>query len=97
MAFEEKDPAEQVVITFDFSQELGSESIVTCSCACTVIHGVDAAPSNMLVGLPVIQGQLVLQSIHAGLAGVQYEFKAAISTSGGRILVCSGPLTVSLQ
>lgn len=95
--FDEKDPAEHVTITFDYSQELGLESIVAASVLVIVLHGIDPSPLSMLNSAPSIIGAQVLQAIKGGISGVQYEFKCTITTSGGRILTLGGPLSVSLQ
>jgi hypothetical protein len=93
--FPVKDPAEVVVLSFDFSAELGAETISgSPTIAIATYAGIDATPGTVLYGSPAITGQAVIQTVRQGLDGVDYKIKTQINTSGGRTLVLSGVLPV---
>jgi hypothetical protein len=90
-----KDPAEVVVIAFDFSAELLAETITGSPIiTCTAYQGVDASPGAVIYGAPAVVGQTVTQTVCAGLDGIDYKLRGVITTSGGRTLVLSGILPV---
>lgn len=90
-----KDPAEVVIISFDFSAELVTESITgSPTVACTVHKGMDTSPGAVIYGAPAVVGQTVMQTVCAGIDVVDYKLRALITTSGGRTLVLSGILPV---
>jgi hypothetical protein len=66
--FATKDPAEIQNLAFDFSPDLGSETLTGASqtSGIEVLAGTDASPSNVLNGAPILSGTLVvaLQSKH---------------------------------
>ncbi len=90
-----KYPSESVVVTFQFVDALGSETISSVSSvAASVANGVDASPSGLLNGAAVISGTDVLQPVHAGVAGVDYLLVCTIVTNSGRVLVLDAILPV---
>lgn len=66
-----KDPAESIVVEFDFSSEMTAVSSAVVSIA---IHGsgVDPAVASMLDGAPQISGTSVFQRVQLGVDGVNY-------------------------
>jgi hypothetical protein len=94
-----KDPAEKVVLTFDFTSELITGETLTGipTVSFFVSQGVDASPGAMLNGAATIDAtsKLVLQPVQAGLAGVDYVFKVSSTTSNAqKVLVRTGILKV---
>lgn len=90
-----KDPAEVVVLEFDFSAELGAESITgQPTWGCATVKGLDANPGGVLYGAPTVTGQAVRQTVRAGLDLCDYKMRTEIDTSGGRHLVMVGVLPV---
>ena len=79
-----KDPAETYPIAFDFSAVLPTgETISSSTWTATVVSGNDSSPSSILYGSPVITNGTVKQTVTGGNAGVTYQLKASITTSGG--------------
>lgn len=90
-----KELAEVVVLEFDFSLELGAETIVgqpTWDIA--IAHGIDPSPGAVLYGAATVADQTVRQTVRAGLDRCDYKMRAEIDTSGGRHLVMVGVLPV---
>lgn len=80
-----KDPAESVVLEFDFSSEMSAIGSAVVSVA---VHGsgTDAAVATIPDGAPQISGTSVLQRISNGVAGVDYKLRCQ-ATSGSDVLV----------
>lgn len=92
--FEEKGPAEKVTLTFDFSDELGAETISSASVTIAVLTGEDAGAASMLNGAAQVPGAgLVLQSVVAGLNNVDYRLVCTANTTS-RILQLAASLPV---
>lgn len=81
----EKDPQENVTLTFDFSPALRQSETITAinSIVVTVIAGVDPAPGLILNGPAAVSldGMSVLQPIKGGIDGVSYSVVVAADTS----------------
>lgn len=95
--FDEKDPGETVVLTFDFTKDLNGETIAAPPVvAVTVYTGADASPAAILDGAAQLDGtaKKVLQSVQAGLAPVDYRLQVTVDTSAGRTLVMAMTLPV---
>lgn len=90
--FPSKDYEEVRPVTFDFTADLGAESILTATVSAGTIAGSDSNPSAIITGGSTISGPKVIQSIGQGLIGVDYLLRCKITTSGGRTLVLSGSL-----
>lgn len=93
------DPAEEVVLTFDLTddQRLASdETISATDVAISVRKGTDASPQNVITGAAQAVGKLVLwrKRRDAGVAGVDYEVRLRIDTSTTQRLVVVGLLPV---
>lgn len=96
-----KDPAEKVVLGFDFSPALESGETLTTveSVQVTVTGGVDANASTMLEGPAVLDqtNTAVLQIVKGGLDNVQYHFTALANTNQGRRLAVPAILPVRIK
>lgn len=88
-----KDPAESVVIEFDFKGEMSSISTATVSAS---IHGygIDTNVASMLDGSPqVLAPSKVLQRVRNGVAGVNYKLRC-VASSGNDVIVRAGVMPV---
>jgi hypothetical protein len=91
MSADTKDPEEIIVATFDFTKDLGTESITAASqaVAASVVSGVDAGVAGTLLGAPSVAGSLVYQKFQLGVGGNNYKLRCRVDTSAGRRLVLS--------
>lgn len=80
-----KDPAESIVVTFDFSSEMTAIDSATTS-VFVLADGVDPAVAAMLVGAPQISGTKVLQRVAAGVHGNNYKLRCE-AAHGDDVLV----------
>jgi len=95
--FQSKDPAEKISLPFDFTSDLGGESIAAGSPAVTFTldagsEGAD--PTLAANGTPVIAAGVVYVPVQQGVAQCDYIVKCQVDTSGGRRLVLAGLLPV---
>lgn len=96
-----KDPLEEVPFTANFTNCLAkispTETISSVlSIAVTVVLGVDASPSSILLGSPEISAdsKKVSHVITGGLDGVSYKIKTRVQTSSGKKIVIAGIVPV---
>lgn len=89
----EKDPAESVVVEFDFSSELPSVLSAITSISIEG-NGIDPSVSSMLVGAPQVSGTKVLQRVSGGVSGVLYKLRCE-GTMGANVIVRSDHMPVS--
>lgn len=87
----EKDPAESVVVEFDFYGELTAPTIATLSV--TPINGADPAAASMLDGSYQISGASVLQRIKLGVDKLNYKLRCE-AAQGGDVRVRAAILPV---
>lgn len=82
-----KDPAESVVIEFDFSAELASIGSASTS-ASVYGDGTDPDVATLLEGAPQISGTSVLQRVRkdSGIAGLDYKLRC-VATTGADVIV----------
>ena len=81
-SFSYKITTENEQFTFDFSTVMAStETISSATATVQVVSGNDSSPTSILVGSPVISGQLVAQRISGGLDGVIYRIEVSATTS----------------
>lgn len=97
-----KDPLENIVMTFDFSPELYEDETISSIVSVTVevSAGVDPHPMNIIGGIAGISkdGLAVLQPIHGGLDQVNYNVKClAQTTNPEKLLAVTGILPVRHQ
>jgi hypothetical protein len=79
-----KHPAETKLVRFSFVKDLEATATITVAAvSCTVDSGIDAAPAALLLGLPQIVGQEVLQRVTGGLHGVSYHLECLATDSTG--------------
>ena len=88
------DPAEIVVATFDFSDEIDTETLVTQVVSVTVVTGAYATPSSVLISSPVVSAGNVLHMVKGLAAGVDFKLRCEVDTDGGRHLVRTARLMV---
>jgi hypothetical protein len=93
MALSNKDPAETVTVTFDFSALTPSPAAPAVS-VLQVGGTQDANPAALLLGSPVIMGAKVLQQITGGLDGATYDLRCEATATDGSVYVLSGWLAV---
>lgn len=84
--FADKDQDEEVVLTFDFSDQLGGDEIVSVvSVTCELLNGEDPYPEAMIVtpGGTFISSDLqaVQQKVMGGVNGNDYLFSAVVATA----------------
>lgn len=91
--FSPKTPSAEELFGFNFILQLpAGVTIASAQWIVTVLKGVDANPSAMLSGNPIINGTKVSQKIIGGLDGVQYCLTCIATTSDGEKI----PLFASL-
>lgn len=98
----EKDPAESVIVTFNFSPalEVGEGITSMVSIAVEVSAGIDLNPSAIITGTALVttDGQSIQHPIHGGLDGVNYNIKViALTTNPEKILSVTAVLPVREQ
>ena len=95
-----KDPAEKVVLTFDFTAELITGETLSGTPTVTVsANGVDSTPSSVLNGAAFFDAtnKMVLQPIKDGIADVDYTFRVTSATSNAqKVLTRAGILEMRL-
>jgi hypothetical protein len=92
--FPPKDPAESIVVTFDFTTISGVTTVSTPVIDVSVVKGTDAAPSALKSGSASVQGAKVLQRIVGGVDGCVYELHCQADTPDGSRYVISEVLAV---
>lgn len=94
--FDIKDPAESVVLTFDFSDELATGETLTGAPTVSIVAQRGEA-SSMLNGAAAVDaaGKKVLQAVQGGTDGGMYVLKAICQTTNAKkILARKGQLPV---
>ena len=97
-----KDPSENVYVTWDFTRDLVAgetltglqDSITPVTSNVQVSGPPDPAIDNMLIGNPVISGNVVQQMISLGMLGATYALTAKCQTSLNRVLKQGGEMFV---
>lgn len=81
-----KTAAERVTAQFDFGPDLEpGDSITTIEWVVTLLSGVDATPTQVLVGAAAIKGSRVFQKL-GGLAGCSYRIECRANTAQENLL-----------
>jgi hypothetical protein len=83
-SFPDKSQGETRTLTFDFSDDLdGDEILSVVAVIVQCLRGGDASPSAMLNGAAVISAdqQKVLQSVKGGVNGCDYLFTCRVTTA----------------
>lgn len=92
-----KDPAEQIAVTFEFAAGLiAGESITgTPTITASATGGSDTSPTSILSGSPLVSGSQVMQTVIGGVDGSTYKLRCLVTlTPSGRKLVLAGLLPV---
>lgn len=93
----DKAPAEKVVITFDFNNELAADEFLTgeVNVNITLLRGVDANPAAMRNGEPQVENKRVLLPIKGGLNNCMYQVEVvAVTNNPLKVLALAGELPV---
>lgn len=92
-----KDPSENVYVTWDFTADLVAGETLTGTPVTSNVQvsgPPDPAVDNMLIGNPVISGNVVQQMISLGMLGATYALTATCQTSLNRVLKQGGEMFV---
>lgn len=97
--FDSKDPAEKVVLTFDFSDELAAGETLSgpITVSVSVAFGTDPMPGDIINGSAAYDGDqlTVMQPVHGGVNGCDYYIKAVAGTTNpNKTLARAGILPV---
>lgn len=87
----DKDPAESIVLEFNFAGELSAVDSATV--AISVNAGRDGGASTMPQGAPQIAGTSVFQRVSLGVAAVDYSVRC-VATRGADVRVRKDVLPV---
>ena len=89
-----KDPAEIIVVSFDFSLAMlvGETISPSPSVTASSVSGPDTSPSSILSGTAAVSGSIVSQQIINGLDGATYKLRCLATLSSGRRLALAGLL-----
>jgi phage gp36-like protein len=71
--FTDKEPADVVTLSFDFTADADSVSAPQVSIA--VVSGTDPDPALMLIGAPTAAGAIVYQRVQGGVNGALYSLQ----------------------
>ena len=86
MALDNKDPAEKIVVTFDFEALAATVSAPVVSVE--LAGGVtDATPAAILSGSPNVSGAKVLQLVIGGVANADYRLRCQVDDGSERFVV----------
>jgi len=88
-----KDPAEIVVVTFDYAALAASVSAPVIT-ATRASGEADATPQAIVSGAAQVQGATVMQQIVGGQAGTTYRLRCQIDTADGQRFVLAALLPV---
>ena len=89
-----KDPQEIKTVIFDFTNQLGGNTIVSTVITVSVLMGVDAAAAGLVSGAAVVSGSLVRQKIANGGLGVEYKISCLLVDSTGQKHLVSAELDI---
>lgn len=93
MILSDKDPAEKITVTFDFSGV--ADALIAAEMAVSVLSGVaDANPSAIISGAVSIARSLVMQQIASGQHGTIYQLRCTGYDADGEVHVLTAALPV---
>ena len=94
-----KDPAETVLVSFDFSNVLTdtTEVLTSVSWTASVAVGIDLNPSAILTGIPFMGVSNTVVYITGGIDGVTYTITVVALTSKAQTLKLAGTIKVEIQ
>lgn len=79
-----KDPAEDIVLEYDYTNDLGAETLIGVPTGSVSVYmGTDANASQVLNGDPVIDttAKKILVPVKDGLSGCTYAIKVVCATT----------------
>ena len=79
-----KDPQEIKTAVFDFTNQLGTNTISSAAVTVDVVRGVDAASAAMLSGAAITSGAYVRQLVANGVLGVSYALHCVVTDAAGQ-------------
>jgi hypothetical protein len=84
--FPNKAPAEKLVLTYDFTNELAGDEFLTgeVTVKVTLLRGVDANPAAIQNGLPQVESKRVLVPIKGGFHNCIYQVEVVAVTNNPR-------------
>lgn len=90
-----KYPQERITVEFDFAKDLApGDSVASVQLVPTTVQGVDAVPTAILYGGPVIKGARCFQQIAGGLAGCAYQVECRATTTNNNLIILARVLPV---
>lgn len=92
-----KAPAEKLVLTYDFTNELAADEFLTgeVTVSITLLRGVDANPGAMRNGEPQVETKRVLLPIKGGLNNCIYQVEVvAVTNNPRKVLALAAELPV---
>lgn len=94
--FDDKDPSEIIVVTFDFT---ALSTVVSAPVVSVILVDgvVDASPSAILSGVAQVTGAVVKQKIQGGVHGANYKLRCQVDTPLGERFIESAILSVVTQ
>ena len=94
--FSKKSPAETVPLAFDFTADLGVETINGTPTISVALWGAvpDPTPNAIISGGVALVGGVAQQKVTGGVLGADYYLTCVAVTSGGRTLALGGILPV---
>lgn len=90
-----KDPQEVKTVIFDFTNQLGANTISTATVAVEILKGTDAAAAAMVSGTLAISGPLVRQKVANGVLGASYKFTCVATDSAGEKHLVAAELDIA--
>lgn len=86
---------ETLPVTFNFLDLLEFGEVITgTSLLATVFSGTDAAPGDILSGIPTKTASEVTQVVTGGVSGVIYQLTCTVITSNSNVLTKEARLAV---
>ena len=93
-----KYPGERITLGLDFSDRIGSRSVVSASSVCTVAIGTDTTPGDFLDGNPGFSmAPHITQPVRGGIAGNTYWVHTTLVLSDGDVITGSVKVSVVAQ
>lgn len=95
--FPNKFPSEKLVLTYDFTAELGGDEFLTgeVNVNITLLRGVDANLGALRNGEPQVEAKRVLLPIKGGLNNCIYQVEVvAVTNNPRKVLALAGELPV---
>lgn len=93
--YDPKDPNEVIVVSMDFTNLIGADTVATCSVDIFRVDGSAEVTTGMVVGVCDLSSKpIIKQKIMAGNPGVNYAIRFTAGTVSGQTLVGSSTMLV---